>query len=118
MHSPEEEYHGYHAEEYQSPSAATINDSKERYTYQTPPYDVSGQKINQYGLSDNRSSLSAGQRLALGIVSVVMFVPISAILLGSTDYSSTFVAITKLIGLGCIALAILGINIAFNWRRS
>lgn len=55
--------------------------------------------------------VSAGMRLALAIVSVVMLVPLSAIILSALG------AFGGLIGLAVVGAVILGINFAFNaWK--
>ena len=56
-------------------------------------------------------SISAGQRLALGIVSIAMLVPLSGITLGILGPFSGIIA------LGIVCAAILFINIAFNASR-
>lgn len=113
MYPPDEGYRGYQAEE---PSAAP-REPGESYSYQPPRYEVGGQKINQYSnLPQNHQGLSSGQRLALGIVSIAVLVPISAIVLDSGN-SSGIAVVARLIALGLIALTIMVINIAFNWRR-
>ena len=56
---------------------------------------------------------SAGQRLALAIVSVVMLVPLTGIILGTASF---FGWITPL-ALITVFLAIIVINIAFNFRN-
>ena len=55
---------------------------------------------------------TAGQRLALAIVSIVMLVPLFGIILG-TAYFSGFIAPLAVI---LVCLTILGINLAFNLK--
>ena len=56
--------------------------------------------------------LTAGQRLALAIVSVVMLVPLLAIILGPAPFSGLITLLTVIL----VCLTILGINLAFNLR--
>ena len=60
----------------------------------------------QFGQSISR--VSAGMRLALAIVSVVMLIPLSAIILSALG------AFGGLLGLAIVGAVILGINFAFN----
>jgi len=53
-------------------------------------------------------------RLALAIVSVVMLVPLSAIVLGTAGGG---IFSGGLIALGLVCLTIMVVNIAFNYRR-
>lgn len=63
----------------------------------------------QFGHSFSR--VSAGMRLALAIVSVVMLIPLSAIILSALG------AFGGLIGLAIVSAVILGINFTFNaWK--
>ncbi len=72
-----------------------------------------GQKLSsQQGLGNN--NVPAGMRLALAIVSVVMLVPLSAIVLGTAGGG---IFSGGLIALGLICLTIMVVNIAFNFRR-
>ncbi|HLI05662.1 MAG TPA: hypothetical protein VKV40_03760 [Ktedonobacteraceae bacterium] len=63
--------------------------------------------------------LSAGQRLALAIVSVCVLIPLVAIILSNTssDTGGIFVIGEQLIALAVVCLTIMVINIAANWRR-
>jgi hypothetical protein len=113
MYPQDDEYRGYQANAYTDQPASEPQSSQ---TYQPPSYDMSAQKIGQTHFISK--GVSSGQRLALGIVSVGVFVPISAILLSGGDDLSPISTIARLIGLGIISLAIIIINVAFNWRRS
>src|SRR5215472_6292615 len=72
---------------------------------------LSGQKLGQQYTS---SSASAGQRLALAIVSISLLVPLTAIILGISS-SSSIGLIGGLIVLAVICLTITIINLAFNF---
>ncbi len=83
--------------------------------YRDPFAGASGQKISmQY--QQPSQVLSAGQRLALAIVSVVMLVPMTAIILGtSIAGSGGFLGLTGgLIALGLVCVTIMIINFVFN----
>ncbi len=56
--------------------------------------------------------LTAGQRLALAIVSVVILVPLIAIILGTASFSGLLALLTVIL----VCLTILGINLAFNLK--
>jgi hypothetical protein len=64
-----------------------------------------------------RSGVTAGQRLALAIVSIALLVPISAIVLGILHDDGFFGTASALIGLGLVCVTIMVVNIAFAWRR-
>lgn len=90
-------------------------------TYRDPFAGATGQKLSMpYQQQQQPSStvLSAGQRLALAIVSVVMLVPLSGIVFGTALGAGGGLALLGgLIGLGLICLTIMVINIAFNYRH-
>jgi hypothetical protein len=71
----------------------------------------SGQKLGQYNFG---RSASAGQRLALAIVSLCLLVPISAIVLGITTGQGGFVTIVGLIVMGIVCLTMMVVNLVFN----
>jgi hypothetical protein len=86
--------------------------------YRDPFAGASGQKLSTPYQQQSNSSLSAGQRLALAIVSVVMLVPLSGIIFGTALGAGGGLALLGgLIGLGLICLTIMVINIAFNHRN-
>lgn len=90
--------------------------------YRDPFAGAAGQKLSmpyQQQSPQSSQSLSAGQRLALAIVSVVMLVPLSGIIFGTAIGSGAggFALLGGLIGLGLICLTIMVINIAFNARH-
>ncbi len=60
-----------------------------------------------------RERVSAGQRLALAIVSVVMLVPLSGIVVGLVSVSNLW--IVGLLALGAICLTLIIINAIFNY---
>ena len=70
-------------------------------------------KLGQYQSTPNPSMITAGQRMALAIVSVVMLIPILGILLGDSSLEF-FVLVGRLIGLGVVCLTIALINYFFN----
>lgn len=78
------------------------------------PPSSSGQKLGMTFQSATRTTASAGQRLALAIVSVCMFVPLAAVTLGISTAFGGLGLIGGLIVLTIISCAILGINLAFN----
>jgi len=84
--------------------------------YQDPfaPASAPAQKLGMTFQSANRTTPSAGQRLALAIVSVCMFVPLAAVTLGISTAFGGFGLIGGLIILTVMSCAILGINLAFN----
>jgi len=55
---------------------------------------------------------SAGQRLALAIVSVIMLVPLFGIILGTASFSGLIAPLAVIL----VCLTILGINLAFNLK--
>lgn len=59
------------------------------------------------------SSTSAGGRLALAIVSVVVLIPLISMLLGDPDLSITTL-VFRIVALGLICLTLMVINLAFN----
>jgi len=81
------------------------------------PSTAPGQKLGMTFQAASRSP-SAGQRLALAIVSVCIFVPLAAITLGISTAFGGFGLIGGLIILTILAAAILGINLAFNLARN
>jgi hypothetical protein len=102
-------------------------------TYSTPPagseYDgYKGNSQNTDQLADAiaqrlryefRSSMrqgsgaTAGQRLALAIVSIVMLVPLTAIILGTASFAGWVTPFALIF----LFLAIVIINLAFNYRN-
>jgi hypothetical protein len=59
------------------------------------------------------SGASAGQRLALAIVSIVMLVPLTAIILGTASFAGWITPFALIF----LFLAIVVINLAFNYRN-
>ncbi|HVB20607.1 MAG TPA: hypothetical protein VNG51_01495 [Ktedonobacteraceae bacterium] len=81
-----------------------------------PVNEPTGYKLGQDQFTPRSSMVTAGQRLALAIVSVAILVPILGTLLG--DSSMAFFELTgRLIGLGVICLTIAIINVVFNRGR-
>jgi hypothetical protein len=77
-------------------------------SYQDPFIASSGQKLNS---RDFGRGASAGQRLALAIVSVVMMVLVTAILFGNP---SIVVTPFLMIAFGLICFTVIAINAIFN----
>ena len=75
----------------------------------------SGQKIGQFG----GQSATAGQRLALAIVSLCLLVPLTAIIFGITisGIGGFFGLTGGLIGLAIVSIAIIAVNFVFNHNR-
>jgi hypothetical protein len=94
-------------------------DSGYQAGYHDPFVPPSGQKISFGNMSFQSSrdrGVSAGQRLALAIVSVAILVPLAAIIIGTT-YSQVFTLVGGLIAMAIVCLTIMVINIAFNFRH-
>ena len=64
------------------------------------------------GMRQGSPALS-GQRLALAIVSIVMLVPLTAIILGTSTFAGWFTALVLIF----LFIAIIAINVAFNYRN-
>ena len=100
-------------EGYQPVYTPPANDSRDFVDRQ--PFSVSpGQKIGSSHFPKTASS--SKQSLPLAIVSVVMLVPLAAILLGNPTLG-VFALVTRVIAMGLVCLALIGINIAFNFKR-
>jgi hypothetical protein len=77
--------------------------------------DAIAQRL-RYDLRSNSqqvSSTMSGQRLALAIVSIVMLVPLTAIILGTAAMTGWFAPFL----LGFLFIVILAINFIFNYRN-
>ncbi len=76
--------------------------------------DTIAQRL-RYDFSSNsqHSSNVSGQRLALAIVSIVMLVPLTAIILGTAGMTGWFAPFL----LGFLFIVILAINLIFNFRN-
>ena len=109
--------------ERQRPPMDTYDAGYQGGAYRDPFAGASGQKLSMPSMpsytQQPNQTLSAGQRLALAIVSVVMLVPLSGIIFGIAIGSGAggFALLGGLIGLGLICLTIMVINIAFNARH-
>jgi len=75
------------------------------------------QKIPPQPVSYKSSAVSAGQRLALALVSLCLLVPISGIIFGIASGEGSFGLFGALIGLGLVCLTIMVVNIAFAFIR-
>lgn len=93
------------------------SDFKESYR----PHEEWRQKVSPLQQPDSRSSLSAGQRLALAIVSVSVLVPLVAILIegsiSSDNAGNPLIIGSRLIALLLVCLTIMVVNLAFNRNR-
>jgi len=88
-----------------------------RSGYRDPFAGSAGQKLSFPDINAGSGGVTAGQRLALAIVSVVMLVPLAGIVFGITLGGSSggfFSLVAALIGLGVICLTIMVINYVFN----
>jgi len=99
----EEEQQGYHG------------------TYSPPPNPQSGyyqyyEPHGKLGQTHIERSPTAGQRLALAIVSVIVLIPMVGILLGN-DSVDSFILVGRLVGLGLVCLTLIIINLVVNLRR-
>jgi hypothetical protein len=63
--------------------------------------------------SMRQSTNSSGQRLALAIVSIVMLIPLTAIILGTSVFAGWFAALALIF----LFIAIIAINVVFNLRN-
>lgn len=77
--------------------------------------DTPAQKLGTIYTGSGRIA-SAGQRLALAIVSVVALIGGMAMLTNGDTSSLTIMAV-KLAGLIVVCLTVAAINFVFNWRR-
>lgn len=84
--------------------------------YRDPYAGSAGQKLSFPDINAGSGGVTAGQRLALAIVSVVMLVPLAAIVFGITLGGSGgfFSLVAALIGIGLICATIMVINYVFN----
>ena len=97
--------------ERQRPEFDNSYDAGYQSGYRDPFMGSSGQKLSMPVMPASDKMASAGQRLALAIVSVIMLVGVSAITLTSGNSPGGLVG---LIGLAIVSFVILGINIVFN----
>lgn len=109
-------------DEGQRPPMDTYDAGYQGGAYRDPFAGASGQKLSmppyQQQFRQSSQGLSAGQRLALAIVSVVMLVPLSGIIFGTALGAGGGLALLGgLIGLGIICLTIMVINFVFNFRH-
>lgn len=101
----EEEQHGYQA---------SYTPTLEEGNYNRHFTEMPAQKLG-VTYSESEKGASAGQRLALAIVSMlVLFAGLGFL---STSTTSVFMIVAKLIGLIAVCLAAIFINLVFNWRR-
>ncbi len=75
-----------------------------------------GQKIGQYQYPAS-SNASAGQRLALAIVSICILVPLLGIVTGIVTSLQGPGILVGLVALGIVCLTIIVVNLAFNIRH-
>ncbi len=103
----DEEQRGYQSG--YTPSAAY----EEGPDYRPPVNEPQGYKLNQYQFTPRSTMVTAGQRLALAIVSVAILVPIIGILLGDSGLDSIAFLI-RLIALAVVCFTLIFINFIFN----
>lgn len=109
--------HDWQSSSYSNQSASSDYDGGYRGNPQSTDQlaDAIAQRL-RYDLRSNSrqdtSSLS-GQRLALAIVSIVMLVPLTAIILGTAAMTGWFAPFL----LGFLFVVILAINLIFNYRN-
>ena len=108
--------------EWQSSSYTNRTDSSEYdggYKGNPQNYDQLADAIVQRLHYEFRSSMRqgsaalSGQRLALAIVSIVMLVPLTAIILGTSVFAGWFAALVLIF----LFIAIIAINVVFNLRN-
>lgn len=103
-------------EDYAYTPQLSRNDVEERFR----PHEEWRQKASM-APPDTRQTLSAGQRLALAIVSVSVLVPLVGILfaanISSEDVGDPVLIGSRLIGLLLVCLTIMVVNLAFNRPR-
>ncbi|QBD78453.1 hypothetical protein EPA93_21630 [Ktedonosporobacter rubrisoli] len=77
------------------------------------------QQSQKIGQIPSSPSSTIGPRLALAIVSVVMLVPLSAIILlgGSSSMEGFGFIVSRLIALGLVCITIAIINVVFNFKH-
>jgi hypothetical protein len=103
------------AQNYQSGYGASGSQQSQGANFDDHFAGFSGQKIGQFG----GQMASAGQRLALAIVSLCLLVPLTAIIFGITiaGIGGFFGLTGGLIGLAIVCAAITAVNFVFNRSR-
>jgi hypothetical protein len=102
------------AQNYQSGYGASGSQQSQGVNFDDHFAGFSGQKIGQFG----GQMASAGQRLALAIVSLCLLVPLTPTILGIATGMGGFFGLTGgLIGLGIVCAAIVAVNFVFNHSR-
>ena len=88
---------------------------KENPQYNDQLADAIAQRLRYELRSGTRQASAAlsGQRLALAIVSIVMLVPLTAIILGTSVFAGWFAAMVLIF----LFIAIIAINVVFNLRN-
>jgi len=108
--------------EWQSSSYTNRNESSEydggyrvNPQYNDQLADAIAQRLrNEYRSGPRQSSVVlSGQRLALAIVSIVMLVPLTAIILGTSTFAGWFAPLLLIF----LFIVILAINVIFNYRN-
>ena len=108
--------------EWQSSSYTNRNESSEydggyrvNPQYNDQLADAIAQRLrNEYRSGPRQSSVVlSGQRLALAIVSIVMLVPLTAIILGTSTFAGWFAPLLLIF----LFIVILAINVVFNYRN-
>ena len=108
--------------EWQSSSYTNRNESSEydggyrvNPQYNDQLADAIAQRLrNEFRSGPRQSSVVlSGQRLALAIVSIVMLVPLTAIILGTSTFAGWFAPLLLIF----LFIVILAINVVFNYRN-
>ena len=108
--------------EWQSSSYTNRNESSEydggyrvNPQYNDQLADAIAQRLrNEFRSGPRQTSVVlSGQRLALAIVSIVMLVPLTAIILGTSTFAGWFAPLLLIF----LFIVILAINVVFNYRN-
>lgn len=109
MHFDEEQQHS-HETSYTPPLGEPVRGYDRRYV------EMPAQKIATQDSASGKGNPSAGQRLALAIVSMIVLIGSTASLSGANGFSFGIIA-ARLVGIIVIAMATVAINLIFAWRR-
>lgn len=112
--SSEEEQRGYTGtRDYETSYAPTLNGPSRSYDHRFA--EMPAQKIATNYSTGGKNAPSAGQRLALAIVSMVVLLgSLFALTSGSSNF---YILAIRLVGVIVVCIATVGINFIFGWRR-
>ena len=114
--SSEEEQRGYSGtRDYETAYTPTLSEPSEGYNRRFA--EMPAQKIATNYSTGGKSAPSAGQRLALAIVSMIVLIG-SLIALDDGSSPTFFSLATHLAGVIVVCIATVGINFIFGWRRN